>query len=226
MGNRAFFYNPPFQAYPSFRRNKKFVAARIFARSAMEKKDCYLIGYVQRTTGLKGEVVIMLDVDNPDRYRSVDAVFLDINGTLTPFFVRSARLNHNQLALAFDGTDDQPQAKLLVGSTVWLPLGALPQLDDKHFYFHEIPGYEVIDEKYGIVGTAREMLDRSQQGLLSVMNGITEVLIPLPEGAIIKVDRANRKLYLRTPEGLIDLYLKPDDIDPDDWTQEKDGDED
>lgn len=191
----------------------------------MEKKDCYSIGYVQRTNGLKGEVTILLDVDRPERYRTIDAVFLEINGTLTPFFVNSVKLNNTQLTLGFDGTENQDQAKALVGTTVWLPLAALAPLDDKHFYFHEIPGFEVIDEKYGSVGTAKEMFDRPQQPLLSVMNGITEVLIPLPEGAIIKVDRATKKLHVRTPEGLIDLYLKADEIDPDDWTQERDGDE-
>lgn len=190
------------------------------ATHIMNKQDCFSIGYVQRTNGLKGEVTILLDVDNPARYRSIDAVFLEINGTLTPFFVNSVKLNHTQLTLGFDGVEDQAQAKTLVGSSTWLPLAALPPLDDKRFYFHEIPGYEVIDEAFGPVGIAGEMLDRSQQPVISVMNGIIEVLIPLPEGAVLKVDRENKKLYVRTPEGLIDLYLKSGDEEPDVWEQE------
>jgi 16S rRNA processing protein RimM len=121
--------------------------------------------------------------------------------------VQNARLQREQLTLALEGIDAPDQAKLLVGCSVYLPLAALPDLGDKRFYFHEIKGFEVIDERFGVVGVAEEVLDRLMQPVLRVLNGRNEVLLPLPEGAVKKVDRAAKKLYLTSPEGLIELYL-------------------
>lgn len=175
----------------------------------MNKEDCFLLGYISRISGVKGEVVVELDVDEPARYRAMDALFVEMNGLLTPFFVKHSRLNKEQLTLALEGVDEPGQAKMLVRCSVYLPLAALPELGEKHFYFHEIKGYEVIDERFGVVGTAEEVLDRLMQPVLRVLNGRQEILIPLPEGAIKKVNREEKKLYVTSPEGLIELYLSP-----------------
>ncbi len=173
----------------------------------MKKSECYQAGFVRRTSGLKGEVVIQLDVDEPARYRSLDAVFLDINGTLTPFFVKQARLLNNMLTVAFEDVTTPAASEALVGCEAFLPLAALPQLDDSAFYFHEIPGFAVIDEVKGNIGTAGEVVDRLQQPVLVVGSGRNEILIPVAPGVIKKVDRAARELHIAAPEGLIDIYL-------------------
>lgn len=182
----------------------------------MDKKDCFSIGYVSRNPGLKGEIVITLDVDDPARYRSIDAVFLDLNGTLTPFFVSAARQQREQLTLSLDGIASADEARTLVGCEAWLPLSALPPLGETRFYFHEIPGYEVIEEHFGSVGIATGVIERTAQPVLAVQKGSVEILLPLPEGAVQRVDRQAKKLYLRAPEGLIGLYLGTGNDTPDD----------
>ena len=94
-----------------------------------------------------------------------------------------------------------------------LPLEVLPDLGDKRFYFHEIKGFEVFDEQFGLVGIASDVFDRPMQPVLRVMRDKTEILLPLPQGAVQKVDRAKKQLHLRVPEGLIELYLQPNRSD-------------
>lgn len=173
----------------------------------MNKSECYSAGFVRRTSGLKGEVVLQLDVDDPARYRSLDAVFLEINGTLTPFFVKQARLLNNMLTVAFEDITTPAAAEALVGCEAFLPLAALPQLGDSAFYFHEIPGFTVIDEVKGNIGLAGEVIDRLQQPVLTVGSGRNEILIPLGPGVVRKVDRVARELHIQAPDGLIDIYL-------------------
>jgi 16S rRNA processing protein RimM len=43
--------------------------------------------------------------------------------------------------------------------------------------------------------------------LLQVNFNGTEILIPIFEGLIEKVVRKKKELYIKAPEGLIDLYL-------------------
>jgi len=54
----------------------------------MNKADCFELGYVAKLHGFKGEVSLFLDVTNPSDYASLDAVFIEINQQLTPFFRR------------------------------------------------------------------------------------------------------------------------------------------
>jgi 16S rRNA processing protein RimM len=175
-----------------------------------------MLGYVQRISGVKGEIVVEMDVDDPSHYKKLDAIFGEVDGSLVPFFVKATKLNGSSLTLALEGFEKPDDAKMLVGCTVYLPLTALPPLGETRFYNHEIVGYEVTDERFGVVGIAEEVLERLMQPVLKIRNGRNEVMIPISENAVIKVDRNERKLYVRSPEGLIELYLTKDEDVPDD----------
>lgn len=182
----------------------------------MKKSDCFLLGYTARISGVQGEVVIETDADNPSRYKKTEAIFLEIQGSLVPFFVKSVKLNGSAMTVKLEGIDTPVKAKEILKCSVFLPLDKLPKLDDKTFFHHEIAGFEVIDERFGVVGIAEEVLDRLMQPVLKIRNGKQEVMIPLTDDAIKKVDRAEKKLYVSSPEGLIELYLSQDEDIPDD----------
>lgn len=174
----------------------------------MNKADCFHLGYVAKLHGYKGEVSLFLDVTNPDDYRGLDAVFIDINNQLTPFFIESMRLNNKGFAIVrFEGVDDENIAKKIVRKNIYLPEQVLPKLEGTQFYDHEVVGFEVIDEAYGTVGKLEQVIDLKTNPLLQVMNGEKEVLIPLIENLVSKIDREGKKMYVRAPERLIELYL-------------------
>ena len=50
----------------------------------MTKDDCFYIGRVAKTHGIKGEVTIKLDVDDPSAYLDMKYFLLEINKVLTP----------------------------------------------------------------------------------------------------------------------------------------------
>ena len=47
-----------------------------------------------------------------------------------------------------------------------------------------------------------------QLQLFQIMNGDTEILIPILDQIIEKVDRENKTIYISAPAGLIDIYLQ------------------
>ena len=160
--------------------------------------------------------MIEMDVDDPTRYKKLNSLFIELHGALVPFFVKGTKLNGSSLTVKLDGIEKPDDTRDIMKCSVYLPLEKLPQLDDKHFYYHEIVGYEVIDERFGVVGIAEEILDRLMQPVIKIRSGRDEVMIPLAEGAVKKVDRAEKKLYVSSPEGLIELYLSKDEDVPDD----------
>jgi 16S rRNA processing protein RimM len=38
-----------------------------------------------------------------------------------------------------------------------------------------------------------------------------EVLIPVHESIVVRINRTEKKVYTRLPEGLIDVFTKPDE---------------
>jgi 16S rRNA processing protein RimM len=174
----------------------------------MNKADCFHLGYVAKLHGYKGEVSLFLDVTNPQDYAGLDAVFIDINDQLTPFFIEHLKMkNRGYIAVKFEGVNSETDARMLLRKSIYLPAEVLPELTGTHFYDHEVKGFRVIDTAYGEVGVVDEVLDFQANPLLRVLNGSNEVLIPLIEGLVKDLDRKNKVMTVSAPEGLIEMYL-------------------
>lgn len=174
----------------------------------MNKADCFNLGHVAKLHGYKGEVSLFFDVTNPENYHSLDAVYIDINDQLTPFFVESLKPKPKGFAtVKFEGVDSDNDAKVLQRKDLYLPISVLPQLSGTDFYDHEVIGFTVVEESYGQVGELQQIIDLSSNPLIQIDADGVEVLIPLSKEMILKVDRENKELHVKAPEGLIELYL-------------------
>lgn len=99
------------------------------------------------------------------------------------------------------------QQKKLLKKSIYLPEEELADLDDNQFYDHEISGYQVVDTIKGDIGIVDTVIDLVSNPLLRVELDKKEILIPIFEGLIRKVDREKKVLHIEATEGLIDLYL-------------------
>lgn len=174
----------------------------------MNKADCFHLGYVAKLHGYKGEVSLFLDVSNPEDYNGLDAVFIDLNGQLTPFFIQSFKLkNKGFAAVKFEGVNTEKDARILLRKSLYLPAQVLPELSGTQFYDHEVEGFTVIDTSFGVVGVLEAVLDFQVNPLLQIMNGNKEVLVPLIDGLVKELDREKKTMIIAAPEGLIQMYL-------------------
>ena len=94
----------------------------------------------------------------------------------------------------------------MIGCDLYLPLDLLPKLSGNNFYYHEIIGFQVIDTKYGEVGSIVSVNDRTAQALFEIINQGKEILIPIIDEFIVSIDRESKILTVQTPDGLLDLY--------------------
>ena len=179
--------------------------------------NCYLLGYIVRTHGTNGNVVIFLDVDYPEDYRDLDAVYVELRGELVPYFISNFNLQKQANAIVtFEDVDTIEKAQALVGSSLFLSLDDLEELEDEEFYYHEIKGYTVVDETKGELGTVREVYSLNGQDLIAMDYLGNEVLIPTSEEIVLRADKENKKLIVNLPEGLLEVYLDDDKNVPDD----------
>ncbi len=178
----------------------------------MNIEECYYLGYTSKVHGKQGEIIIKLDVDNPEEYNGLESVLIQLNKKdklLVPFFITQAQtLNNGTLRIKIEDVDSVDEAKSLVGKETYLPLAALPKLTGNQFYYHEITGFTVIDTNLGELGIIKQVLDYPTQAIFEIVNANgKEILVPITDDIIQKVDRDNKVVTVTTPEGLVDLYL-------------------
>ena len=175
----------------------------------MKKEDCFFLGKIVSKYSFKGELLIKLDTDEPDLYDNLDAVFIDLRNNLVPFFIEASQLHKSDLLrVRFEDVDTEADADALIKSDVYLPLEFLPKLEGNQFYFHEVIGFTVNDVNYGTVGTIVSVNDSTAQALFEIERNGIEILIPVNDAFIVKVDRTNKTIVVDTPQGLIDLYIE------------------
>lgn len=172
----------------------------------MNIDECYCLGRITKPWGVKGQLVLFLDVDTPEDYIELDSAFVEVKGQLVPHFFHIDQLNGNKAVATFEELTPE-QANALVGHELYLPLSLLPKLDGNRFYFHEVKGFRVIDSQYGDIGILEQVIEYPAQPLFQIMKNGTEVLVPVIDEVIDKVDRTNKTLYITAPNGLIELYL-------------------
>ena len=174
----------------------------------MTIKDCFYLGKIVKKYSFKGELLAKLDTDEPAIYENLDAIFIDLNSTLIPFFIEKSQLHKSDLLrLKFDDINNEEDAEALLKSDLYLPLELLPKLEGNNFYFHEIINFKLIDENFGLVGVVKGVNDTTAQALFEVDRDGIEILIPLNDDFIKKIDRTNKSITVNTPKGLIELYL-------------------
>jgi 16S rRNA processing protein RimM len=176
--------------------------------AAMRKEDCFYLGKVAKKFSFKGEVLIYLDTDEPELYENMESVFVECGKNLVPFFIETSSLHKNDfLRVKFEDMANEEDADAILGNAVYLPLKMLPKLTGNKFYFHEVIGFEVEDKRLGVVGVIQSINDSSAQPLFEVLNGEVEILIPMIDLFLVKIDRGNKKVMMDLPEGLIEMYL-------------------
>ena len=174
----------------------------------MRKEDCFYLGKIAKKFSFKGEVLVYLDTDEPELYENLESMFVECGKHLIPFFIENSSLHKNDfLRVRFEDVKTEEEADEIVGNAIYLPLKMLPKLTGNKFYFHEVIGFKVEDKRHGLVGEIQSINDTSAQPLFEVLNGDTEILIPMIDHFLVKIDRENKKVLMDLPEGLIEMYL-------------------
>ncbi|HCA07493.1 ribosome maturation factor RimM [Chryseobacterium sp.] len=173
----------------------------------MRKEDCYLLGKITRRHGLAGNVILKLDTDQPELYNKLESIFVEINGLLVPFFIdRTSWSKNDALNIAFKNSSETLVDQSL-GKSVYLPLATLPKLSGKQFYYHEIIGFDILDENDNECGVIRSVNDQTAQNYFVTNLDGKEVVIPIIKDWILEVNREERFIKMQLPEGLIDVFL-------------------
>lgn len=161
-----------------------------------------LIGRLQKSHGLKGELAMRVDTDFPERIRAGKSVYL--GEEKHEMIVASARWKGKLLLIRFTGIDNPEDASQLTNFDVFTKTRNLPKLPVGHYYHHQLIGLQVWEGEE-LLG---ELIDIMQTGANDVYiihkEGAQELLIPAIPEVIRTVDLEAGKMNVVLLEGLRD----------------------
>ena len=174
----------------------------------MNENNYYYLGKVTRKFSFKGELIVFLDTDTPSHYYGLKKIFLKFDNSYIPYFIsKISKYKNNSVRVKFEDVNNEREAMELINYEIFLPIEELPNLEGKKFYYHEVIGFKVIDINHGEIGEITYINDQTPQHLFVVESSGKEILIPINDDFILDLDRINKIVNLKIPEGLLKIYM-------------------
>jgi 16S rRNA processing protein RimM len=165
------------------------------------------VGRVTKAQGTRGEVVVDLRTDDPQKRFAPGAVLITDPVHVGPLTVGRTRWQGTRLVVRFRNVPDRAAADALRGVRllVDVPDDARPP-DPDEYYDYQIIGLHAVTVAGGEIGEVTEVVHLPSQELLAIRRPDgDEVMVPFVKAIVPEVDLAGRRLVVDPPEGLLDL---------------------
>ncbi len=169
----------------------------------MNKQECYSVGYISKSHGLKGEVTAVFS--QPIEAESLASIFIEIKGDLVPYFIESISDRGDKTFIKFEEIDSIDQASSLKGSLLYLSKSVRPPLKRGEFYNDEVIGFSVEEEKEGNLGVVKQVIESGPSRLLEIDYNGKDVLIPINGPFIKSVNKSKKHIKVSLPEGFLSI---------------------
>ena len=167
----------------------------------MELKE---IGYFSKPHGVKGQLILRTSVGV--LLGDLKVLFVEVSGAKAPYFLSGFQENNVGIIISLEDIDAVEKARLLIGKKVFIDALLVVEEEGETQYLD----FELIDKQHGLLGKIISMSDNGQQLLIIINHEGKEIILPLVEEFIEKIDETGKKIYFNAPAGLIDLYLSGD----------------
>ncbi len=173
-------------------------------------EELLLMGRFFRPHGLRGEVKVIPETDDPDHFSGLETVYVGQEPEVaSPRSVQSVRFQQTKhgvtVILKLEGVDSPESAGALRDQFVYARESDLPELEEDEVYLHDLIGLAVVTEAGEQVGTVSDVLDMPGHITYVVERpGQSDALIPGVPEFVIEVDLDAGRVVIRPIEGLLE----------------------
>lgn len=169
-------------------------------------EDLVVVARVARSHGRRGEVILNLETDFPERrFAPGNGVLARRGGEPERLVVRSVWFMRDRPVVKFDGIESMDDADALAGLELRIQADELAALPPGMFYHHDLVGCRVETTRGEMVGEVIRVEGGGAASRLVVQTPGGEDLIPLADEMCPVVDPGNRRIVIAAPEGLLGL---------------------
>jgi 16S rRNA processing protein RimM len=157
--------------------------------------------------GLKGELILKHELGKKSSLKDVKAIFIeDKKDSFFPWFIETAKARSaNEVLLKLESINTREAAAKISQKEIWLIEEDFKKLSAKSAPANLL-GYTIINNKDRL-SEILEVVEQPHQLLCRIEINKKEVLIPINESFLKKIDHKKKEVILELPEGLIDVYL-------------------
>ncbi|HET6824178.1 MAG TPA: ribosome maturation factor RimM [Anaerolineales bacterium] len=160
-----------------------------------------VVGFLRRAHGLRGEIIMDLHTDFPERFQSGRKLF--VGDEHKPMTLSNARPHAKGMLIKFEGVETPEDAGRLRNQWVYIKSTDAPNLPEGKLYQHELFGFSVIDESGNKLGELVEIIETGANEVYVVRNESgTEILLPAIPSVVLETDPARRLMRVHLLEGL------------------------
>ena len=160
-----------------------------------------MVGHMRRPHGVKGEILMEIMTDFPQRIKVGMTVF--IGEDHQPFQIAHRRSVEKGLLLTFSEFTDCDQVAVLTNQAVYVPVSTLPPLPEGEYYHHQLIGLTVFDEAGTQLGKIVEIIETGANDVYVVQSvDGKEILLPVLPEIILEVDLEKGAMRVLPPEWL------------------------
>ncbi|MEG0294702.1 ribosome maturation factor RimM [Enterococcus sp.] len=165
------------------------------------------VGKIVNTHGIRGEVRVISQTDFPEeRYKKGGKLTLFKQG-MQPLelTITNHRKHKNFDLLTFEGYPNINDVEVFRDGILKVSEHDLTDLEENEFYYYEIIGLPVFDEKGVLLGEMKEIIQTGANDVWVIgKKGKKDILLPYIESVVKNVDLDAEEIHVEIPEGLID----------------------
>jgi len=180
------------------------LSSRAGSGSPSTGEPVYLaIGHLRRPHGVHGEMVMEVYTDFPERIKSGMKVF--VGESHDAMVIDGARFHNEGLIIKFHGADSPEDAGHFRNLWVYVASADRLPLPKGQYYFHELIGLQVVDDKDELIGELTEIIETGANNVYVVTRADgSEVLLPAIPSVILDVEIGRRLMRVHLLDGLLD----------------------
>jgi 16S rRNA processing protein RimM len=165
------------------------------------------IGKIVAVHGLLGELLLKHELGKKTSLKGLQALFTEEKkGSFLPWFLETTKIkSDNEIYIKLEGVNTREAAMKLTPKQVWVT-----EIDFKKFAAKTAPasllGYTIINNNESL-GEILELIEQPHQLLCRLEIKGKEVLIPLHEETLQKINHKKKEVLVELPDGLLGIYL-------------------
>jgi 16S rRNA processing protein RimM len=165
----------------------------------------YLIGYVLKAQGVRGELKVDPVSSDLERYNHLDTIHIKGENINKTYPVQRVRISDRYVFLKISGIDTRDDAAVLSGAEILIGEDYLLKPSAGEYFIHDLVGCLVYSEEGSLLGQLQEVVQLTSNDIWIIKDELKrEILIPAIKDVIRQVDVSKKKITIHVIEGLLE----------------------